>query len=79
MTEVPALAAERATAHETVRAVVAFVSNYLSPMELLIPIIFALLCLWATFWLIRLAVRFGVRDALREHRQLTGRAEREQP
>jgi hypothetical protein len=56
-----------------------FVSNYLSPVALLVPLIFALLCLWAAFWLIRLAVRYGVRDALREHRQMTGRAERDRP
>jgi len=50
---------------------VVLVSNYLSPWGLLIPIIFAVLCLWAVFWLIRLAVRYGVRDALRRHRRLT--------
>jgi hypothetical protein len=50
---------------------VVLVSSYLSPWGLLIPILFAVLCLWAAFWLIRLAVRYGVQDALRQHRQLT--------
>lgn len=50
---------------------VVLVSNYLSPWELLVPIIFVVLCLWAAFWLIRLAVRYGVQDALRQHRPLT--------
>lgn len=31
--------------------------------------VFALLCAWAVFWLIRLAVRYGVSDALRMDRQ----------
>ena len=31
----------------------------------------ALLVLWAAFWVIRLAVRYGVDDALRKHRELT--------
>lgn len=30
---------------------------------------FAILCVFSLFWLIRLAVRYGVNDALRAHRK----------
>jgi putative flippase GtrA len=42
--------------------------------------VFALAVLWALFWVIRLAVRYGVSDAIRMNRGLLGnldRAERE--
>jgi len=32
---------------------------------LLAVAVFALVCIWATFWIIRLAVRYGVNDAIR--------------
>jgi hypothetical protein len=36
--------------------------------------VWVLLLIWAAFWVIRLAVRYGVDDALRKHRELTGRS-----
>lgn len=42
---------------------------YGSVAALLAVLLLALLCVWAVFWLIRLAVRSGVNDALRMHRQ----------
>lgn len=35
----------------------------------LVFVVFAVLCVWAVFWLVRLAVRYGVSDALRMNRQ----------
>ena len=36
------------------------------------------LVVWAAFWVIRLAVRYGVDDALRKHRALTQRPHAEE-
>ena len=33
-----------------------------------LAVVFALLCVWALFWIIRLAVRYGMNDALRMNR-----------
>lgn len=32
--------------------------------------LFAVLCVWSLFWIIRLAVRYGVNDAIRMNRGL---------
>ena len=40
-------------------------------------VVTTLLGLWVAFWVIRLGVRYGVDDALRRHRELTGRPDRE--
>ncbi|WP_310963372.1 hypothetical protein [Nocardioides terrisoli] len=50
--------------------------------ELLTIGVFVLLCVWAVFWLIRLAVRSGVSDALRMNRkwlESTKERDRESP
>lgn len=47
-------------------------------LALLFYVVFAVLAIWAAFWLIRLAVRYGVDDALRmkEARQRAGDSSR---
>ena len=42
---------------------------------LMVP--FWLLCVWAVFWVIRLAVRYGVNDALQANRQWMSTPDRE--
>ena len=48
-------------------------------MEAILPLaVLALLSLWAAFWVIRLAVRYGMNDALRMNRDwLSGKREQE--
>ena len=58
-----------------VMASLVFVSLLIGPMYAVIAG-FWLVCAWAAFWLIRLAVRYGVSDALQEHRAAQQQAER---
>ena len=51
-----------------------FVSFLIGPMYAVVAG-FWLVCAWAAFWLIRLAVRYGVSDALQEHRAAQQEAE----
>ena len=39
--------------------------------------LFALLCVWACFWIIRLGVRYGVNDAIQMNRGLLVERERQ--
>lgn len=48
-----------------------FVSLLISPALALMGG-FWLVCAWAAFWLIRLAVRYGVNDALQSNREWLG-------
>jgi len=38
--------------------------------------VLAVLSVWALFWIVRLAVRYGMNDALRMNRDWLGQAER---